>query len=329
MVLVDGTDGITEKTGQTGTAYLSKNGATPVASTNSITEVDAVNLPGHYYVELVASELDTLGFLSVRYKAAGTAAFQWVGQVVNDDPYINHSGPGMSGGSGGIKMSGLKKEEMIELAKMVWNVILEGKKTAKDVILATHDLAAEDIAFPKDLETPKSLTAIQNLVEELAEREAIDSSKDIASLSKGVASVNAGLMTLQKQVGPLLAPLTKLDTTLGKLQNVVKDPKAFLGIESVVSELRTECQQAIESLTAAKDTISDLNASAETTLSEFNEKLEEILNVESRFAALKTDESKEYLQKELDQLRTELQTGFKRVLLNVTEAKYKTLSILN
>lgn len=324
MVLVDGTDGITEKTGQTGTVYLSKNGTTQAQSTNSLVEVDSANLPGHYYVELTASELDTLGFLSVRYKAAGTAAFQWVGQVVADDPYINHSGPGMSGGSGRAA-SGLKQEEMIALAKMVWNVILRGKKTAKDVVLETMELAEEEIEFPEDTATPKVLAKIQAVVEDLAEREAVDPSDGIAALTKTVAGVTSGLSSLQKQ----LVPIARLEVTLGKLQQVVANPQTFQGIAGVVAELTPQIaafKEALEDVRTTTGTFQELNDQAETLMSGLNEKIDTILDVERRFAALKTDESKEYLQKELDGLRTELRDGMKKLLLNVVDAKYKTLA---
>ena len=44
---------------------LSKNGAAAVAATNSVVEVDAVDQPGVYYLELTAAECDTLGQLVI------------------------------------------------------------------------------------------------------------------------------------------------------------------------------------------------------------------------------------------------------------------------
>lgn len=71
--LVDATDGITAETGVTGTGFVSKNGAAAVASTGSITQVDATNMPGVYYIELTAAEVDTLGTVVFRFKSAATA----------------------------------------------------------------------------------------------------------------------------------------------------------------------------------------------------------------------------------------------------------------
>jgi len=82
--LVDATDGITPETGESaGQPQLSKNGA---AFGNTTATLVAVG-NGLYYVELTAAELDTVGFLAVRYKSANTAEAQVAGQVVSYDPY--------------------------------------------------------------------------------------------------------------------------------------------------------------------------------------------------------------------------------------------------
>lgn len=83
--LVDATDGITKKTGETGgQPQLGKNGA--AFANTSATLVETTD--GFYYVELTAAELDTLGFGVVRYKSANTAEFQTAFQVVANSPYV-------------------------------------------------------------------------------------------------------------------------------------------------------------------------------------------------------------------------------------------------
>ncbi len=84
---VDATDGITPETGLTGTGFFSENGATPVASSGSIVEINATNMPGRYYIEGTAAELSTVGVLEFRYKAAACAEVIARAQVVNLDPY--------------------------------------------------------------------------------------------------------------------------------------------------------------------------------------------------------------------------------------------------
>jgi hypothetical protein len=84
---VDATDGITAETGLTGAGRISKNGAATAASTANITEIDSTNMPGRYYIELTATELDTLGIIEFRFKAAACAEVVARGQVVPFDPY--------------------------------------------------------------------------------------------------------------------------------------------------------------------------------------------------------------------------------------------------
>ena len=71
--LVDATDGITPETAEAaGQPQLSKNGAAFANTTATLTAIGN----GAYYVELTAAELDTAGFIVVRYKSAATAEAQ-------------------------------------------------------------------------------------------------------------------------------------------------------------------------------------------------------------------------------------------------------------
>lgn len=82
--LVDATDGITPETGEaTGQPQISKNGGAFANTTATLTAIGN----GAYYVELTATELNTVGFIVVRFKSANTAEAQVVGQVVSFDPY--------------------------------------------------------------------------------------------------------------------------------------------------------------------------------------------------------------------------------------------------
>lgn len=87
MHIVDATDGITAETGLTGVGRISKNGAATAASSGSLVEIDNTNMPGRYYIELTAAELDTIGIIEFRYKAAACAEVIARGQVVPFDPY--------------------------------------------------------------------------------------------------------------------------------------------------------------------------------------------------------------------------------------------------
>lgn len=79
LYLVDATDGLTPETGEAGgQPQISKAGG---AFTNTSATLTAVG-NGSYYVELTATELDTLGMIQVRYKSANTAEFSLPGSVV-------------------------------------------------------------------------------------------------------------------------------------------------------------------------------------------------------------------------------------------------------
>jgi len=84
---VDATDGIAAETGLTGTGRISKNGAATAATSASIVEIDSTNMPGRYYIQLTAGELDTVGIIEFRYKAAACAEVVARAQVVPFDPY--------------------------------------------------------------------------------------------------------------------------------------------------------------------------------------------------------------------------------------------------
>ena len=84
---VDATDGLTPETGLTGVGRISKNGAATAATSASITEIDSTNMPGRYYIEFTAAEVDTLADIEFRFKAAACAEVVARGQVVPWDPY--------------------------------------------------------------------------------------------------------------------------------------------------------------------------------------------------------------------------------------------------
>ncbi len=82
--LVDATDGITPETGEGGgQPQVSENGAAFGNTSGTLVHVGN----GLYYVELIGTELDTLGIVAVRFKSAATAEAQVIAQVVPWDPY--------------------------------------------------------------------------------------------------------------------------------------------------------------------------------------------------------------------------------------------------
>jgi hypothetical protein len=74
-------------TGATGKAKISKNGADAVDTTNDIVEIDATDQPGMYYVELTATELNTLGHVIVTKDTANSWPGGFTAIVVPDDVF--------------------------------------------------------------------------------------------------------------------------------------------------------------------------------------------------------------------------------------------------
>jgi len=78
LFLVDVTDGMTPETGEAGgQPQISKNGE-PFNNTGGV--LVAVG-NGAYYVELTRAEINTLGWIIVRYKSANTAEFQGIAHI--------------------------------------------------------------------------------------------------------------------------------------------------------------------------------------------------------------------------------------------------------
>lgn len=143
LVLVDSADGVTGLTGQTGTVFVSKNGAAGVASTNSIVEVDAGDMPGHYYIEMTAAELDTLGWVSISKKTASSLAFHDRAIVSYNDPY--QSVGGFSGGTAGDSFK-LTKKHIEAIAEEVWKYKVEEEVTAREKLLQAADHPVVDLS---------------------------------------------------------------------------------------------------------------------------------------------------------------------------------------
>lgn len=138
--LVDATDGITAKTGQTGTCKVSVNGAAPTTSINSIVEIDSTNLPGDYYLTLDPVEIKTAGVVMVRYKSSDTAEFVQIVSILAFDPTQPISlQPGFNNISPDIDYKRIKK--MIDEAV---GALPTPKDTEKvdlyPVVSALHDL---------------------------------------------------------------------------------------------------------------------------------------------------------------------------------------------
>ena len=142
MTLVSSTDGVTGLTAQTGQVYVSKNGGTPALSTNSIVEVDATNMPGLYYIELTAAELNTLGHIAITKKNAASLAFQDRALVSYNDPFTSVGG--FSGGT--TDTFKLTKKHIEAIAEEVWKYKMTEDITAKDKLMQASEHPIVDLS---------------------------------------------------------------------------------------------------------------------------------------------------------------------------------------
>lgn len=86
LYLVDSVDGLTPEVSEAGgQPQISKVGGAWANTSATLTAVGN----GHYYVELTAAELDTLGYFAIRFKSAATAEFNMDGQVILFDLFTS------------------------------------------------------------------------------------------------------------------------------------------------------------------------------------------------------------------------------------------------
>lgn len=137
-------------TGQSGTGYITKNGATAVATTNSMVEIDSANMPGFYYIELTATELNAAGFLGLRVKTTQSLNYEDKALITYDDPYAFH---------GGFPVGSLGKNDT---QKLNWKKLMEMIKQA---------VKEEMILLPQDNVQQEKLDRILECVTELEQRE--------------------------------------------------------------------------------------------------------------------------------------------------------------
>jgi hypothetical protein len=106
-----------------------------------MTELSSTYSPGVYYYDFnttgfSAAYTEEDYFIRATSSTAGGVPSEGELQVGG---YVNQIGV-FEGGIRGTE--GLDKKQMIELAKMVWDVILQGKQTAKDVLLSRSEFDA-------------------------------------------------------------------------------------------------------------------------------------------------------------------------------------------
>lgn len=314
IVLVDSTDGVTGLTGQTGTVKISKNGAAAANSTNSIVEVDSGDMPGHYYIELTAAELDTLGHISITKKTAGSLAFHDRAIVSYNDPYI--SAGGFASGGSSFRLT----DKHIEaIAKKVWEYQLKENVTAKDQLLQAADHPMMDM-------TPMMEKMDSIVIPEL----------DISPVMEAVSQIN---IPEPKDYSKEFAGITK------QLADIVKSHKIDVAsLAKVAEELRDQMKAGIEQTMAGSiDGVTEIKSGLEDLnelLIELRAKADEMNDMDKRFENMTSLMQKQQLteltsrvEAMIGEIKTALDDNKKetleKILIALVDNKFDLLEEIN
>jgi methyl-accepting chemotaxis protein len=295
IVLVDSSDGVTGLTGQTGTVKISKNGGAAFDSTNSIVEVDPVNMPGHYYVTLTQSELDTLGFISITAKTPNSLAFHDRAIVSYNDPYVSMGGFSGGGNQGPV----LTKKQLDYIVEQVWKYKFTDELTAKDVlnIAAQHpvtDLSGIEARLGEIVIPETDLSPVLEKISSISFPQPIDYKDQFADIAKQLAELTK---TSKINVEPLARVVEKLQD------------KMALADESIVSTL-----SGVEEL---KSSLTELGL----LLNEIKEKSSEVSDMDKRFENMTSIMQKQ----QLNELTKKIEQLGEKILVALVESKFDLL----
>jgi uncharacterized protein YoxC len=197
-------------------------------------------MPGHYYIELTAAELDTLGGISMSYKAANTLAFHDRAIVSYNNPYQS-----VGGFSGGGEGKGLTKAQLDELLKKFIKAMKEElsklefpeipafpeipdyAETLATISQKETDLspildAILSIERPKDYTEP--LSAITSVIAELKELKAMD----LEGFNKTTQEFMSKMAIATEDINGSLEEVSNIKIALAELDEQVKEFKETL-----------------------------------------------------------------------------------------------------
>lgn len=334
LVLVDSADGVTGLTAQTGTVKISKNGAASAASTNSLVEVDVANMPGHYYIELTAAELSDLGMISIYYKAAGSLAFHDRAYVTYDDPFARHGGFAQGGGGKAEKFTAAMAND---IAERVWKVKLQDR-AAGDILLSKSDFNhKEDTVKVDQTELTSSLETMAAGLKGLIERDT-----GLTSLQEFASQIEQAYNATSTQASESM--MQKYDQVENRIKNILPDFQAF---NKVISELVPKMSNMSSQFDKIKSTGEELNQLKETAkefntikndfmtlkdlMAEFSSKVNEIGDMDRRFAALSGNLQAESLKEIADKMAAtekSLKETAAKILQALVQAKYDIMQEL-
>lgn len=276
LSLVDAADGMTPEVGEgSGQPQLSKNGGSFVNTSATLVHVGQ----GCYYVELSASELDTPGIITVRYKSANTTERQVHAQVIPWDPYdstrlglttLPNASPAASGGlltlgtgAGQINVdgNGNVKADLARWMTGTPNALVSGRVDASVGVLANNVITAAAINNAALTASKFSAGAID------AAALASDAVAEIADAvwDENLVSAHSSADT----AGLILSQLTRRSVTLSSAvadQSVIGQ---MLDDGSAVFDRSTDSLQATRDAAVANITIGGAVADVSPNATEF------------------------------------------------------------
>jgi hypothetical protein len=222
--LVDATDGISAETGVTGTPRISKNGGASASASATITQVDSTNMPGLYYLELTAGEVDTLGTIYISFKTAATAQWHGVAHVVAYDPYdsvragLTALPNAAAEAAGGLYTRGTGAGQINQSANGQVDVNVEQWRDSAPNVLVSGRVDASVGAMAADALTASALatSAVDEIVDQVWD--------ELRSGHVGAGSFGEGVASVQGNVTGSVASVTgAVGSVTGAVASVTGD----------------------------------------------------------------------------------------------------------
>jgi hypothetical protein len=283
--------------GQTGHGYLSTNGGAGVSSINTFIEIDSVNMPGSYYLQLAQSEVATLGSLNLYVKTTQSNAFNAQAIISYNDPYASQGGFVAPSNVTGM---GLPKAQADDLLKKIRKMIAE--EFAKE----EEEEDAEEVVEQKDYDA--KLDAIMAKLDEPEEEveETPDRTDEVLEAIAGIEKPLDFTPHFKKLGG-------KVDSVIPQYGDLKTVAEGFQGKMSVATD------SINGSLITVKE-ISDGFAELKKMMDEFKSTLADQSDMDKRFDAMTSGKNDKKLE--------ELSGKFIELQKMVINAKYDILQEL-
>lgn len=291
-------------TGQTGHGYLSTNGAAGVISVNTFTEIDAVNMPGSYYLQLTQGEVGMLGSLNLYVKTTSSTAFNAQAIVSYNDPYASQGGFVAPSNMTGTMTKSQSDDLLRKIRKMITEEFTRYEEDEDGEEIQEQkdytEILNQILALVSSLDIPENnLTPVLQAISE------IEKPKDYSKDFKG----------LQKSVSELAPVVAGFGTSVEAFE--VKMGQA-------VSEIGQISQSFIE--------IQSGFATLKTLMDDFNSKAVEVNNMDKRFenmTSVMQKQSLDDLLQVITGIKTQMDDAVKKILISIINKKYDILQELN